>query len=244
MRKKLSFFFLLGLSVVLVSCNKDKTVAPEVNPLPGPTLTPSLSGFGAHGGVPSGSIFVLPSNVKQIGEIYGGLPGKSFTGSKTSGAWESFMSTMPKSSYVEHGIGEYVNLYMKLHNTSPNPTSFVFPAGLVFTNKSLDDSTVIDTAQTGLIVIPDTITIPGGDTSEILLKSFCTNLNHHAPGATSIYMMKVVTNNDQLNSLIGALNTKSKTILINHLGEIQSFVWKITNNTGILQADLDAIRAW
>ena len=120
--------------------------------------------------------------------------------------------------------------------------TFVLPAGLVFCNKSENDSTPIDTCQTGIILVPDTITIPGGDTIEILLKSFCSNLNWHAPTSNSIYAMKVTTNNDQMVRLIAAL--KGKKTLVDHQGDIQSYVWKITNNSGLTTEDYNTISNW
>ncbi len=241
MKKTLSFASLFFLVLFVISCSKDKN--PPVDVTVNTGLTASLAGFGSHGGTPSGVTYVLPNNIKVIGEIYGGFPGKSgFVGKKTVEAWQNYIANAPKSNYITHGIGQYVDLYMKLYNTSSNASSFVFPAGLVFCNKSLNDSTVIDTTQSGIVIIPDTVTIPGGDTLLLCLKSFCSNLNFHAPNANSIYTYKVVSNNDQMNRFIAAL--KGKISLAAHVGDIQSYVWKITNNTGLTAEDYAIISTW
>ncbi len=242
MKKTLPFLFLLSLAIFIVSCSKDKTPPADV-PAPGPVLSTSLAGFGTYGGTPSGTAFVLPSNVKLVGSILGGDPGKSpFIGKKTYQAWENFIANSPKSNWVTHGLGVFVNLYMKLYNTSSSPTTFVFPAGLVFCNKSVDDSTVIDTTQTGIIIIPDTVTIPGGDTLDLILKSFCSNSHRGVPGPSSIYISKVVSNNDQLVRFMAAL--KGKTTLVNHESDILTYIWQITGGTPLTAADYTIIASW
>jgi hypothetical protein len=245
MRKTLSLLFVICLVAFVVSCKKDKTtIDPEIPYTPiAPTLSTSLTGFGSHYGVPSGAAWAFPASIKVVGSILGGNPGKeAFADSKTYQNWENYVTLGEKTTWETHGLGVFVNLYMKLYNTSSNMVSFVFPAGLMFINDSTADTTVVDTAQTGIIIIPDTVTIPGGDTINLCLKSFCCNSSRHAPGFTSIYEPKVVSNNDQIYRLIGAL--KGKTTLPTHESDILSYIWKIGSGTPLTADDWATIATW
>ncbi|MEI8201974.1 MAG: hypothetical protein WCH34_03120 [Bacteroidota bacterium] len=242
MKKTLPFLFLFSLVVFFVSCKKDKTPPADI-PNTGTVLSTSLAGFGSYGGVPSGTPYVFPSNIKLVGEILGGNPGKSpFIGKKSIEAWQSYISNSPKSNWVTHGLGEFVTLYMRLYNTSGNASTFVFPAGLMFTNKCPGDTTIIDTTQTGIIVIPDTVTVPGGDTLDLCLKSYCCNPHRGVPNATTVYTAKAVSNNDQIVHFIAAL--KGKTTLVSHESDILTYVWSIANGVPLTAADYATIAAW
>ncbi len=247
MKKNLLFLLLLSLVFVLASCKKDKSDPPADTPYvpTTPVLSTSLSGLGYNSGTPVGTAWAFPANVKVVGHILGGDPGKAaFLDAKTIVNWESYTSNTPKSNWETHGIGQFVYLYMKLHNTSNNPTSFIFPAGLLFCNDSTTDTIPLDTCQTGIIVIPDTVTIPGGDTVNLCLKSFCTNPNRHASSPQAIYNPKVVSNNDQVYRFINALKGKSLVTLTNHQGEILSYIWQFTTGTPLNETDWATIAAW
>ena len=238
--KKTLLFLLISSVVLIVSCKKDKTTPAEIPYVPvTQVLSTSLAGLGSHGGTPVGTAWNFPANVKVVGKILGGDPGKApFTGKKSVEEWASYVSNSPKTTWVAHGIGVFVTLYMKLHNTSPSPTSFILPAGLMFCN----DSTPVDTAQTGVIVVSDTIVIPGGDTLNISLKSFCCNPSRHVPTSLAIYKPQVVTTNEQVVHLIAAL--KGKTTLPTHESDILSYIWQIVGGTPLTEADLATIASW
>ncbi|MEI6853479.1 MAG: hypothetical protein WCL06_11575 [Bacteroidota bacterium] len=245
MKKSFLLLFLFSLLIIVASCKKDQTTTPPDDtyvPIK-PVTSTSLAGFGHNSGIPVGTNWTFPASIKVVGHILGGNPGKeAYAGDKNYESWLSYFSNQPKTTWETHGLGVFVNLYMKLHNTSANPTTFIFPAGLVFCNDSSTDSTVLDTAQTGVIVVPDTITIPGGDTLNLCLKSFCTNASRHAPSYFSIYEPKVVSINDQMVRFIAAL--RGKSTLASHESDILGYIWKFTGGTPLTEADYATIASW
>jgi hypothetical protein len=247
MKKNLLFLVLFSLIFVVVSCKKEKTNPPtDVPYVPvAPVLSTSLSGLGYNSGTPVGTSWAFPANVKVVGHILGGDPGKAaFLDAKTIVNWENYTSNLPKSNWETHGLGMFVNLYMKLYNSSASPTSFIFPAGLLFCNDSTTDTIVTDTCQTGIIVIPDTVNIPGGDTINLCLKSFCTNPSRHSSNSQAIYSPKVVSNNDQVYRFIGALKGKSLMTLTSHESDILSYIWQFTTGAPLSAEDWATIAAW
>jgi len=246
MKKSLLFLFLFSLLFIVVSCKKDKTtttVDPPYVPVT-PVLSTSLAGLGYHGGIPSGTAWTFPANIQVVGNIVGGDPGKSpYIGKKTIEAWENYSQNSAKTNWETHGLGMFVSLYMNLHNTSASPSTFIFPAGLLFCNRCCGD-TITDTTQTGLVVVPDTVTIPGGDTLRLCLKSFCSNPNRHAPTYLSVYDPAVVSNNDQVVHFIEALHVKSVLVLAGHESDILFYIWKFVGGTPLTTADYAVIAAW
>jgi len=120
------------ISLALVSCKKDEKIS-DPTPVQPPVnvLTTSLSGLGFHGGQPSGASFILPSNIKIIGDITGGYyGGKSFVGDKNKENFKTYLTSLESSKldFTQYGYGTYVNLYMELKNTSNFSYDFEIPA--------------------------------------------------------------------------------------------------------------------
>lgn len=231
----------LFISLALISCKKDKDTAPIDQPAPGPVLTSSLSGLGSYGGQPSGTPYILPSNIKIIGSMYGGSPGPGkadFNGPKTIGNIQQYLALMPKTEYTEYGYGTYVSVYMQLHNTGYSSYDLIIPAGLIMCD---DDTLHGDTTQSGFIIAPLKITIPGDGTVDVCLNSFCLNAHFAIPYGNK-YMFKVVTNNDQLHKVVTIL--QNKETLADHISDIQSILWDITDGSGLTQEDIDMMNSW
>jgi len=247
MKSKIYLFlaFLIVVAFAITSCKKDKTTPPVDDtyvPL-AVNLSTSLQGLGANHGIPVGSAWAFPANIKVVGHILGGDPGKApYLGIKTVKSWDEYVENSPKTNWQIDGLGEFVFLYMKLHNTGTTSAKLIFPAGLVFCNDSTTDSTAVDTTQTGIIVVPDTVVIPGGDTLNLCLKSFCTNPNRHAPTFVSVYKPRVVSNNNQVYHFINAL--KGKTTLPSHESEILTYIWQFTGGNPLTEADWATIASW
>jgi hypothetical protein len=230
------------LSIVAISCKKNTDQStPDNSNHQASFYTTSLSGLGSHGGVPSGNAFVLPTNIQLIGSMTGGLPGKSpiYEVTKTI---ENIPSSLPKSVYTEYGIGTYVNIYMKLFNTSYSSYKLIVPAGVIMTDSLPNDSTVVDTTQGGIIIEPDTIVFDPRDTMNICLKSFCINLHHGIPTLYNVYKFAAITNNESLHKVITIL--RNKKTLLDHVGDIQSILWEITDGAGLSQASIDMMNSW
>jgi len=244
MKKTLSAIVLGAflISFALISCKKNSDPAPDnQNNIVANFYSTSLSGFGSHGGFPSGNAFALPHNIKLVGHMTGGIPGK-FPGFKISKTIENIPSSLPKSIFTEYGLGTYVNIYMKLYNTSTSSYKLIIPEGVIMCDSFPNDTTVYDSTQTGIIIQPDTIDFPPTDTLSICLKSFCLNLHHAIPSAQTIYRFAVITNNESLHRVVTIL--RNKKTLADHVSEIQSILWDITDGAGLTQADIDMMNSW
>ena len=233
------------ISLALVSCKKDEKIS-DPTPVQPPVnvLTTSLSGLGFHGGQPSGASFILPSNIKIIGDITGGYyGGKSFVGDKNKENFKTYLTSLESSKldFTQYGYGTYVNLYMELKNTSNFSYDFEIPAGTILCNED-PDTTDHDTTQSGFVIQTLKINIPANETVGILLNTFCLNLHFGCPGPSDRYVFKVVSNNDQLKKVTNAL--KNKNSLNDNLYEIQEILWKITDGEGISQEDIDLMNSW
>lgn len=226
---------------LFISCKKDKsspaTPAPPTQSNP---VSTSLSGLGDHYGFPSGTIYHLPPNIRVIGGIYGGDPGKK--GEKGAGKPENKPYSLPKTNYTQFGYGTFVNCYTMLYNANNSEYMLIIPEGLIMMESLHSIPAPTDTAKSGLIITPDTILIGAHDTAAVCLRSFCLNQWHAAPTVLNQYMLRVITNNDQLINIISAL--KNKKSLDQHLSEIQDYIWKVTNGPGITQNDLDIMKSW
>lgn len=226
------------LSIIVTSCKKDSS-NPSDQSSPTTIYSTSLSGFGSHGGAPTGTAFVLPPNIKIVGSLTGGQPG--FKINKTIGNINSYLASLAKTNYDQHGLGTYVNVYFQLRNTANVAFKLIMPAGLIMCDSLPNDTIADDTTQSGIIVTDDTIVIPGDDTVGVCMSSFCLNLHHSVPSGNK-YMFKVITNNNQLSQVVAILRTK-KT-LPDHISDIQSILWEITDGAGLTQADIDMMNSW
>ena len=232
------------LFVIASSCNKDNNDSPSVVQPYTPTLSTSLSGLGSHGGYPSGTPYVLPFHIKLIGSMYGGSPpgySNYFDGTKNLKNIDEHQSSSPKINYNEYGIGTYVNVYMKLYNNSNSQYKLIVPGGLIMSDSTHGDTSSTDTTQSGLVIVEDTIHFPPYDTVGVCLKSFCLNLHHSVPYGNK-YTFSVISNNDQLYKMTSILRGKSS--LEEHVSDIQSYIWKITDGTGLTQEDIDIMTSW
>lgn len=244
--KKLLALLILGtmfLFVLMTSCSKEDNNNGN-NQIPAPTQSASLSGFGNHGGYPSGSPYALPTNIKLIGSMYGGTPpgfGRFFDDEKSLKNIDEYQASSPKLNYTEYGIGTYVDVYMVLFNNSNSPYNLIIPGGLILCDSTHGDTTSTDTTQSGIIIVNDTMHFRPMDTLGVCLKSFCTNLHYGIPYGNK-YTFSVVTNNEQMCQLLGLLRHKKS--LAEHVSEIQGYIWQITDGTGLTQADIDTIKSW
>jgi hypothetical protein len=241
MKKHLILSLALGfiLSLVMVSCKKHTDNTPPSIPYK-PLTSTSLAGLGQHIGTPVGTTFALPSFIKMVGHLYGGVPGKSsIMYPKTEAGLKALLgASSEKTSYTDYGYGTYVNIYTTLVNTSSSSYKLIIPAGLLM----CDSIPANDTVQGGVIITDDTIPIGGGDTVNLCLKSFCVNLQHHIPSYTHHYGFTCVTTNDQLSRVVTIL--RNKKTLVDHTGEIQSILWTITDGSGLTESDVATMNSW
>ena len=243
MKKTLSAIVIgaLLISVSFISCKKTSDAPDTSGNHVLNYYTGSLSGLGTHGGLPAGFAFAWPSNIKIIGYMTGGDPG-SKTIFKLPKNLKNIPSSLSKGNYTEYGIGTYVNVYMKLYNTNNTPYQLIIPSGVIMCDSFPNDTTVVDTSQSGIIIPPDTINIPGSDTVGVCLKSFCLNEHHAAPSSLNKYKFAVITSNESLHTVVTILRNKKS--LSAHISDIQTILWKITDGQGLSQADIDMMNSW
>ncbi len=211
--------FALVAALLLASCAKDD---------PPPVVTTNdanpLSGLGSNTGYPTGKYFKLPSNIRVLGDIRGGLYGKAPVEKSYTGPFnvEEF-----KANWVTLGTGTYVNLFIQFYNSALNATTFTMPGGLIFIDSS-DLYQHIPVYQKGYILQDVEVTVPALDTAFIQLRAYCLNA-HLAPSSyDAVYYFGPITNNTQLNTITTIMNGKQYPY-----GEeynIQQIVWNVTDN--------------
>jgi hypothetical protein len=215
MKTHILISILLASFLFATSCKKEEPSNPAETSNQ-PTTTTSLVGFGDRGGIPSGYPFSLPYNVKVTTPMEG---------------WDTAFA-----SYKWCGIGT-IDAFFTLTNFNNISTIVNFPAGLTF----LPDS---DSLQTGLTIHPVIITLPANGSEKISLRFYC--INHNKAQATNghFYKMGVISNNEQVATLLNAAKAKSDSILFSHNWELQDIVWDISDRSGLTQTDLDKIASW
>jgi hypothetical protein len=205
-------YWVLICCLFVASCKKDHSENLE-NP-DQPKITTSLAGFGDRPGVPSGTVFQLPTNINMVNHI--------------------LLSETNCVNYNMVGVGN-ISMYFTLANHNSIATNVHFPAGLVF----LPDE---DTTQSALNLIPIDVTLPPHGTKQMILYFFC--INHNKLGSSDNYKMSVVSNNNQVVTLINALSYKNDSIVKKHWSELQEIVWNISDRNGLTQEDLESINSW
>lgn len=209
----LLFFFVL---LGFTACsNKDKDA---INEIPG-----EIPGMGNSNEMPQGNLFQLPDGIRLATTIKG-------DGCDTT---------------YEVGSGHYVDLCVALINTTGADKEISFPAGLVFV---ADDRAA---NQSGLLIQGVKIKTKAGKTVRCTVRSFCINAGKHPSSDSYTYQLGPVTNSILIGQLIELLKNK-KTNIEDYPNEdayteatsrLQSYVWSITDGTGLSDFDKNEIRS-
>ena len=218
-------YFILGivlaLFVVMSSCKKESAPAnDDQSPIVG--TTPTTTGLGANSGFPTGLDFKLPQNIKIIGSIRGGLPygkvvSKDYTG--------PFPYTNNPKSWIDYGTGTYVNLYIKLYNTSTMPYTLTLPGGLIFCDSL--DAHGFGTYQKGLILQDVSIPCLPLDTAFACIRAYCLNHTLAPSSYSAVYYIGPITNNQDLNQIVTIMHPKQYPVGQEY--DIQNIVWNVTD---------------
>lgn len=206
---------------LLVSCSKsDAPVSDkEGNELPG-----HISGMGPSTKALQGQPFHFSARVA----IDGGIKGVS--------ALES------QGDYCQViGSGSFVLISMELVNNTGKDTLLVFPAGLSFASRSQED-------QNGLLIQAVPVHLEKGGSCKVLLYAYCINEHRHASSDESRYDFGPLCHAAPIKELIQLLADKKvnlapgeKPSLDGPMGDIQLWIWQITDGEGLTARDRQSI---
>lgn len=85
-------------------------------------------------------------------------------------------------------------------------------------------------------------TIPANSSKDIHLVMFCCNAHRGIAARDDPYKIGIITANPDLQTVCNILDSKP-TIDPADFGTIQTIIWKITDNGGFGQADIDLLYA-
>lgn len=213
---------LIGLVLVFAifatSCKKDASNTNQDTP----KSVSSVSGLGSNPGLPAGTNFELPKNIKIIGSIRGGLPFGKVADKSFKGPFP--FNNNPKN-WITYGTGTFVNLYIMFYNTLPTPATLTLPGGLIFCD-SLDAHS-LGTYQKGFILQDVTIPIPAMDTAFACISAYCLNHTLLPSSYSAVYYLGPITTNQDLNQIVSIMAPKQYPYGAEY--DIQSIVWNVTD---------------
>lgn len=123
-----------------------------------------------------------------------------------------------------------------------HPYNLIIPCGVIFSDTTHGEyTTSTDSTQSVFVIAPQSIHFDAYDTLGICLKTFCLNLHHGMPYGNK-YMFTVVSDNEQFYRMTSILHTK--TSIEEHVGDIQSYIWQVTDGPGLTQVDYDVMNSW
>jgi hypothetical protein len=241
MNKYLSLFVIV-LIVTLSSCKDDKseyTPFEPVNNQASHTSDYYNAGLGENPGIPAGTLYSFPTGIEIVGYVHGNAPtvnaAPNIDKTKYPSGIPGFSNL--KTNYLSIGYGSLVNLYFSVYNTTGSLMTVIIPKGTICHEANHTPSN-----QHGLLVKTVSFDVPAHDTTDVHLVLFCVNAHHGIATATDPYKIGVITVNPDLLTVCNILDAKP-AIDPNNYGTIQSILWKITDNGGFGQADIDTLNA-
>ncbi|MEI6123932.1 MAG: hypothetical protein WCQ95_09930 [Bacteroidota bacterium] len=222
----LLFTVLFAVAIVFSSCKKQSTeITQPEKPYVPLAKENTLYGMGTMHGFPTGTHFSLPSYVHIIGDIRGGILGKSYNVDKAK-YQGLFPYVLPEKSWIDYGTGTFVNLYIKFYNSLATGVTLTLPGGLIFCDSTdLNDS--IGIYQKGYILQSVNIPIAAQDTAFACLRAYCLNAHLMPSNYNAVYYIGPITNNPDLNQISSIMAPKQYPF--GQEGSIQSIIWNVTD---------------
>ncbi len=229
-------------AIVLSSCKDDKTEFTPFDPV-SYTATHSSdyqnAGLGENPGIPAGRLYSLPQGIDVVGYVHGNAPSvmlsPTFDKEKNPGSVP--VDNPDKTTWVNYGYGSLVNLYFTLYNANSSSVTVTIPKGTI-----CYEANHVPSYQHGLLVKSVDIPVPAQDSANVHLSLFCVNAHHGIANSTTQYKLGIITVHPDILTVCNILDAKSYIDPANY-GTIQSIIWKITDNGGFGQADIDALNA-
>jgi hypothetical protein len=216
---------LLALTLVFGACKKAEVQDDPPPPVNNEDPINYNAGLGNNPGYPVGMTYTLPNNIQIIGDIRGGVEGRTSDINKTEykGPFPIAQNTR---NWVTYGSGTFVNLYMLLYNSSTAPVNVAFPGGLIFCDTQ--DNGHEPQFQRGLVLQTVNISVPAQDTAWVHLPCYCLNASLGVPGFNTVYYIGPISTNPQLNQLV--LLMAPKQYPLGNESQMQGIVWNITDH--------------
>lgn len=238
-----SILYVLSLAVIVLigSCTAEDPVYQTFDPVNIQASHSSdyyNSGLGENPGIPAGNLYKFPTGIEIVGFVHGNAP--SYTPPPSGFDKEKYLAEYQPvldKAYEEYGWGQYVNLYFTLENTTSQDITVTIPKGTICHEADHDPQ-----SQHGLLVKTVNIPVTANSTKDVHLVMFCCNAHRGVAAADDPYKIGVITVNPDLLTVCNILNAKS-TIDPSNYSSIQSIIWKITDNGGFSQADIDLLNA-
>lgn len=240
MRKVLLFVGVLAFFAT--SCKDDKAVYTPFTPEDNSAAHSDSyqnAGLGENPGVPAGALYSLPAGIEIVGYVHGNAPTimliPAFDKEKTPGIIP--IENPEKTNWISFGYGSLVNLYFTLYNNNTQTTTVNIPKGTICYEAAHTPSN-----QHGLLVKGIDIIVPPNDSTNVHLSLFCVNAHHGIATSTTHYKLGIITIHPDLVTVCNILDAKPAIDPADY-GSIQSIIWKITDNGGFNQADIDSLNA-
>lgn len=238
-----SIFYVSALLVLFLmsACTSEDTVFQTFDPVSN-TATHFddyfNAGLGDNPGIPAGPIYSFPDGIKVVGFVHGNAPTVFVAPQvdKEKLVWQT-PQVNTKDSYVDYGYGSYVNLYFELENITGQNQTVTIPKGTICHEAQHDPQ-----AQHGLLIKGVDILVPANNSVFVHLILFCVNAHFGVASSTDPYKIGIITVNPDLLTLCDIMDAKS-TIDPADYGAIQTIIWKITDNGGFSQTDIDLLNA-
>lgn len=197
------------------------------------------AGLGENPGIPAGVLYKLPAGIEVVGYIHGNAPSVMASPQidKTNNPDFVPIENNQKTNWITYGYGSLVNLYFTLHNTNNTSTTVTIPKGTV-----CYEANHVPSFQHGLLVKGVDIVVPANDSADVHLALFCINAHHGIANSTTQYVLGVITIHPDFLTVCNILNAKTYIDPADY-GTIQSIIWKITDNGGFGQTDIDELNA-
>lgn len=241
MKKYLSLFAAI-LVITLTSCKDEKPEYTTFDPVDSQATHSTEyvnSGLGENPGIPAGTLYSFPAGIEVVGYIHGNAPtvmaAPVFDKIKYPDGVPG--DPDPKLNYITLGYGSLVNLYFSVYNNTTATKTVTIPKGTICYEANHTPSD-----QHGLLVKTVSFSVPAHDTTDVHLQLFCVNAHHGIASATDPYKIGVITINPDLLTVCNILDAKTY-IDPSNFGTIQTILWKITDNGGFGQADIDLLNA-
>jgi hypothetical protein len=133
------------------------------------------------------------------------------------------------------GTGLTVRLCFTLINTSAQAQTLSMPAGLVFVAQQ-------NVVQNGMLLQPESITVPAGQTLTVPLFLYSINLSRNVSAPEDTFSLGPITQDTALREVLQLVANKDLSEPLD-AASVQNAVWHVTDGDGLTANDRSTISA-